>query len=156
MYGHSLGGAASAATMLSDTRILGGVNMDGRFFSPVTEQGVDRPFLNVGRPNHRGEDPTWDEFYGNMRAQIIEVAVANTTHSCFTDYPAILSTMNLTAASRQSLQEFIGTGDLAKVGSINKSLVIAFSNFVFNHTVPRLLQWTDDKIPEVELVRSRL
>lgn len=156
MYGHSLGGAASAATMRSDSRILGGVNLDGRFFSPVTELGVDRPFLDIGRPNHRVEDPTWDEFYGNMQAQTAEIAIAGTTHGSFTDYPVILSGMNLTEAAKESLGEFLGTGQWESVNGILKSLVVAFADFVFEHTVPTILRGTDAKFPEVTVVRSQL
>ena len=156
MYGHSLGGAASAATMRSDSRILGGVNLDGRFFSPVTELGVDRPFLDIGRPNHRVEDPTWDEFYGNMQAQTAEIAIAGTTHGSFTDYSVILSGMNLTEAAKESLGEFLGTGQWERVNGILKSLVVALADFVFEHTVPTILRGTDAKFPEVTVVRSQL
>ena len=142
--------------MRSDSRILGGVNMDGRFFSPVTELGVDRPFLNIGRPGHRVEDPTWDEFYGNTRAQAIEMAVAGTTHSSFTDYPVILTAMNLTAASSEGLREFLGAGEWARVNGVLTSLVMAFADFVFRHIVPEILRGTDDNFPDVQVVCSQL
>ncbi len=155
MYGHSLGGAASAAAMLTDSRILGGINMDGRFFSPVTELGVDRPFMNIGRPNHRVEDPTWDDFYGNMRAQSVEIAVAGTTHSSFTDYPIILGALNLTEAVQESLKGFVGTGQWGRFDGIIRSLVVAFGDLVFEHTVPGILRGVDAEFPEVEVVRSK-
>ena len=158
MFGHSLGGAASAATMLSDARIRGGVNLDGRFFDPVTELGADRPFLNVGRPDHGATDPTWDAFFAHMRApgEAVEVAVAGTTHSSFTDYPVILAAMNLTAASSDGLAEFLGTDDWARANGIVTRLVAAFADYVFGHTVPEILRGEDGKFPEVQLVRSQL
>lgn len=157
MYGHSLGGAASAATMLSDARIRGGVDLDGRFFSPEEERGVDRPFLTVGRPDHRAEDPTWDVFYGNVRAPIAEIAVAGNVHGSFTDYPTIITSLdlNLTGDARASLQEFVGSGDWARMGDITKSLVVAFGDFVFEHTVPKILRGADADFPEVSVVRSK-
>ncbi len=35
MFGHSLGGAATATAMLSDSRNAGGVDMDGTLYGPV-------------------------------------------------------------------------------------------------------------------------
>ncbi|KAI1867943.1 uncharacterized protein JN550_006750 [Neoarthrinium moseri] len=155
MYGHSLGGAAAAATMLSDKRIRGGVNLDGRFFSPVKELGLERPFLDIGRPNHRSDDPTWDEFQQSMRAQSIELAIAGTTHSSFTDYPLIVSALGLTETAKKSLEDFLGTGQWDRVGDIIKRLVVAFDDLVFEHKTPKILQGADTKFPEVELVRSK-
>ncbi|KAK7752858.1 hypothetical protein SLS62_005200 [Diatrype stigma] len=157
MYGHSLGGAASAATMLSDARIQGGVDLDGQYFSPEKEHGVFRPFLSVGRSDHRVEDPTWDEFYGNARGPIAEIAVAGNVHGSFTDYPTIVTALklNLTGDAKANMQEFIGSGDWARMGSIVTNLVKAFGDFVFEHTVTRILRGVDVDFPEVSLVRSQ-
>lgn len=40
MFGHSLGGAATAAAMLNDTRIAGGLNMDGALWVPLYNKGL--------------------------------------------------------------------------------------------------------------------
>ncbi|KAH8198553.1 hypothetical protein TruAng_007285 [Truncatella angustata] len=155
MYGHSLGGATAAAAMLSDPRIYGGANLDGRFFNPVEETGLTRPFINVGRPNHRKEDPTWDTFYQNTQGPMIEISVNGTLHGSFTDFPLIVSTLNITDITIiEGLQEFLGTTPWMRVGDIVKSLIMAFDDFVFNHTKSALLQGVDSKFPEVELVRG--
>ncbi|KAK9420130.1 hypothetical protein SUNI508_06658 [Seiridium unicorne] len=156
MCGHSLGGAASAATMLTESRILGGIDLDGRFFSPVTEIGVDRPFLEIGRPNHHDEDPTWDEFYNHTGAERIEISINATNHSSFTDYPAIMTALNLTDTAKESLQDFLGTGDWAGIDGIIKSLVRAFGTFLFEGTVLDILRGSDANFFEVEIVCSNL
>ena len=45
MFGHSLGGAAAASTMLVDPRVRAGANMDGLLFEPARTRGLSRPFL---------------------------------------------------------------------------------------------------------------
>ncbi|MFD8708759.1 alpha/beta hydrolase family protein [Kitasatospora sp. NPDC059648] len=64
MAGHSLGGAATAATMTADPRVLAGVNMDGSFQPDLKPGQVNRPFLMLGvaASNHLagGEwEPDW-------------------------------------------------------------------------------------------------
>ncbi|WP_405394025.1 hypothetical protein [Streptomyces gougerotii] len=55
MYGHSGGGATAAETMRVDRRIDAGVNMDGTLqyddsdFLPVAREGLDRPFMLMGK-----------------------------------------------------------------------------------------------------------
>src|SRR4051812_7591647 len=43
-FGHSNGGATSAAAMLVDRRLRAGVDLDGGIFGPVVGRGLDRPF----------------------------------------------------------------------------------------------------------------
>jgi predicted dienelactone hydrolase len=54
MFGHSLGGATAAAAMVNETRIKGGLNLDGAILncSDVLELGLDRPFLLFGHQNN--------------------------------------------------------------------------------------------------------
>ncbi|MEU4115506.1 alpha/beta hydrolase [Kitasatospora sp. NPDC028055] len=48
MAGHSIGGAAAAATMIADPRVRAGVNMDGSFHPAPLPGQIDRPFLMLG------------------------------------------------------------------------------------------------------------
>jgi len=52
MFGHSMGGASSLATMEIDGRVKGGINMDGAFEGPEIDEGTDRPFLVFGATDH--------------------------------------------------------------------------------------------------------
>ena len=45
MFGHSLGGAAAASTMLVDRRVRAGADLDGLLFGQVRTSGLSRPFL---------------------------------------------------------------------------------------------------------------
>lgn len=52
MFGWSLGGAASAQAMHDDPRIKAAVNMDGTFWGPLAQEGVNRPFLLLTGSEH--------------------------------------------------------------------------------------------------------
>src|SRR4029079_14891108 len=45
MFGHSLGGATAAATMLSDRRLDAGLDMDGSLFGKVAVTGLTKPVM---------------------------------------------------------------------------------------------------------------
>jgi len=53
MVGHSIGGAAAAATMLADPRVDAGANLDGSF-QPALTQDLGRPFLLVSAEDRTG------------------------------------------------------------------------------------------------------
>ncbi|ETS73825.1 hypothetical protein PFICI_14771 [Pestalotiopsis fici W106-1] len=155
MYGHSLGGATAATLMLTDSRIRGGINLDGRFFDKVLATGVSAPFINVGRPNHRLEDTTWDSFYNISTGPIIELEVSGSLHAAFTDFPAVIGTMNLTNVDViETVQAFVGTIPWERAGDIITRVVTDSAEFVFDHRNSTVLSGTDSSFPEVELVRG--
>jgi len=88
MVGHSIGGSATASTMLADHRIDVGVNMDGTFFPPVPESGLQRPFLMLGAEQHGtpGNDHTWTGTWPNLTGWRRWLTVTGTDHLSFTDY----------------------------------------------------------------------
>ncbi|MEV5740662.1 alpha/beta hydrolase [Microbispora rosea] len=88
MAGTSLGGASVAETMLKDSRVRAGINMDGLMFAPIPASGVARPFLFLGQPLHRpgGEDPTWDRDWAHLTGWKRWLVVAGAVHPSFSDY----------------------------------------------------------------------
>jgi Platelet-activating factor acetylhydrolase, isoform II len=52
MAGHSLGGAATIAAMLADSRIRAGVDMDGSTVAEIPGEGLSRPFLFLGKQSN--------------------------------------------------------------------------------------------------------
>ncbi|MFJ3921889.1 alpha/beta hydrolase family protein [Streptomyces sp. NPDC090022] len=94
MAGHSIGGASAAATMAADRRVDAGVNMDGTFFTPLPEGGLDgRPFLMLGAdPALRPPGPpdtSWDETYQRLDGFKRWLEVKGTGHFAFTDTPVL-------------------------------------------------------------------
>ncbi|MEZ0108011.1 putative dienelactone hydrolase [Catenulispora sp. EB89] len=86
MAGHSIGGAATVDTMLSDPRVLAGVNLDGTFF-PVPAAGkITRPYLMM---SHGLQDPTWIQTYANLGGYKRWLYVDGSDHATFTDIPIL-------------------------------------------------------------------
>ncbi|MGW5685354.1 alpha/beta hydrolase family protein [Nonomuraea sp. NPDC003754] len=91
--GHSLGGSSAAWTVLNDSRVRAGVNMDGPFFVPAPGEGLDRPFLMMGAGKvHEpgGQDFTWGRDWKRMTGWKRWLTVDGGDHGSFTDYPLLL------------------------------------------------------------------
>ncbi|KAK8062834.1 platelet-activating factor acetylhydrolase- isoform II domain-containing protein [Apiospora hydei] len=154
MYGHSLGGATAATAMLSDPRILGGVDLDGRFFNPVLETGLDRPFLLLGRQDHSAQDPTWAALYEKLRGARVEMSVAGTVHSSFTDYPFIVDALKL---PKDAAEQVAGSVSGQRMDTVVKSVLAAFCEFVFgSKAAPELLKPGNGPVPELTVVQADL
>lgn len=94
--GHSFGGAAAAAAMLNDTRVMGGANLDGAMFGPVLNAGIGRPgipqsFLLWGSAGHNSSvEGSWAKFLETVRRWdpeqwVRELSLAGSTHGSFWD-----------------------------------------------------------------------
>ncbi|WP_461156162.1 alpha/beta hydrolase family protein [Saccharopolyspora tripterygii] len=90
MAGHSTGGATTTQVLHNDPRVTAGVNLDGTFAPPLTED-LDRPFMLIGTPEHRpgGIDPTWDTSWTHLTGWRRWLTVAATDHSSFTDFSSL-------------------------------------------------------------------
>ncbi|KAB7834444.1 alpha/beta hydrolase family protein [Streptomyces mobaraensis] len=86
--GHSLGGAAAAATMLADPRVRAGVDMDGSFHPAPKPGRLNRPFLMLGRAdNHSpgGTGTTWDQTWAALGGYKKWLTVSGADHFSFAD-----------------------------------------------------------------------
>lgn len=152
MFGHSLGGATAAAAMLQDSRILGGINLDGKLLDPVLNAGLSRPFTLVGRPGHSADDPTWDVFFPALRGSKALLTVSNTTHGAFTDFPNLISSLNLTLpeAARSLLESELGSLEFGRIGKVVAGIVGAFADLVLHKRVKSVFTKAGDPaFPEV-------
>jgi hypothetical protein len=70
MFGWSLGGAASAQAMHDDPRIKAAVNMDGRFWGPLAQEGVNRPFLHATFTDAEELEPELAQALGLTPAEV--------------------------------------------------------------------------------------
>ena len=92
MAGHSFGGAATPGAMLKDSRIRGGVNIDGMMFGGVIDTGLgdeEQSFVLWGSDGH---NTTSDESWGDFRSVIQEqgnwereLSVKGSAHGSFWD-----------------------------------------------------------------------
>ncbi|WP_285582878.1 alpha/beta hydrolase family protein [Actinoallomurus iriomotensis] len=93
MAGHSLGGAAAAATMIADPRVRAGVNMDGAFHPAPRPRQINRPFLMLGAAaNHPpgGHDTTWGQTWAALGGYKKWLTVAGADHFSFSDLDLLL------------------------------------------------------------------
>jgi pimeloyl-ACP methyl ester carboxylesterase len=97
MFGHSFGGAATAAAMGNDSRIAGGVNLDGLLWGPVIETGFKSPgnkkFLLWGAEGHNSSsDESWGKFWSTLNKQGVwkrELSLEGGAHGSFWDLPLV-------------------------------------------------------------------
>ena len=90
MAGHSAGGAAAIAAMLTDSRIRAGIDMDGATVAPIPGHGLSRPFLFLGKqsnytPGSGGAVTTWERDWKLLTGWKRWLQVAGAVHASFTD-----------------------------------------------------------------------
>jgi hypothetical protein len=161
MFGHSLGGAAAATAMLNDTRIAGGLNMDGALWGPVVQKGLDRPFMFMARAGHLrnnnsiAADPhnTWFDIWPNLRAFRLDLVLANSLHYTFSDFPVVLQTLDIVPnnATAQALQ--VTDLDGRRALKIVTTYVTAFLDFVLHGKNSALLKGPVPEFPEITFDR---
>ena len=161
MFGHSLGGAATAAAMLNDSRIAGGLAMDGSLYGPVVQQGLDRPFMFMAHTNHTrtnastasDPDTSWFDIWPHLRAFKLDIILANSLHYTFSDLPIVLGTLgivpNATVANNLLVTDLKG----ARALEIVTTYVTAFLDMVLKDKSEPLLRGPVAAFPEVTFER---
>ncbi|MGC0417108.1 alpha/beta hydrolase family protein [Embleya sp. AB8] len=129
MFGHSLGGATTSATMLADPRIKAGAGLDGAALGPVVEAGLDRPYLVVDtlRKGGMAGNPALRAFWSHLRGWRLELTVAGAAHQSFGDdavlLPLLAPHLNL---SRCTLESLVGSIPTARATAFQRAYPVAF------------------------------
>ncbi|KAJ5593215.1 Platelet-activating factor acetylhydrolase [Penicillium hordei] len=153
MYGHSLGGAATAEAMHLDHRIIAGANLDGSMFGPVVQEGLRGPFLLFGHENKtQTTDPTWKEFWSNLRGWKLELELAKAQHYAFSDLSFLMKLLGLPVQKAPAIQAMVGTLDGFKAFEIVHRTVVAFLGFGLRQTSPTPLQEVISQYSEISVV----
>ncbi|WP_033322551.1 alpha/beta hydrolase family protein [Streptomyces yerevanensis] len=97
--GHSIGGAAAAATMAADRRVRAGVDLDGNFFLHPAAAGLGkRPFMMLGAEStHSPSSPTtdWAQAWKHLNGWKRWLTVTGAEHFSFTDLPYLAAQLDL-------------------------------------------------------------
>lgn len=97
-FGHSLGSGAVAEAMLNDTRIKGGINLDGRLFGSMERPNITlcKPFLQFSS-ERSSSDPymRWNEEWERLSGWRLELVLSGAAHLTFTDMPLIAEFLNV-------------------------------------------------------------
>jgi predicted dienelactone hydrolase len=131
MFGHSLGGAAAAGAMLTDRRIRGGLDMDGRLFGEVATTGLARPFmLFAADPGFRG-NPSLAGFWRHLTGSRYAVDFPGAAHLAFTDLVFLVPQLaGQNRSVRAQLRPLVGTIDPAVAYAAERAHVLAFFDHV--------------------------
>jgi hypothetical protein len=156
--GHSVGGAAAFQAVRQDRRIRGGIDLDGRLFSPVVDSPPPpsqkmRPVMLLGREKHADEDPTWNQFWGNnynynnnnntnnsKEAAAAMLGVKGTSHSSFTDVPVLIEALGLPEEARARVEAMLGVVRGARMQQILVELSSSFCTWAFGGGYRRLVE----------------
>ncbi|KAJ3549172.1 hypothetical protein NM208_g646 [Fusarium decemcellulare] len=153
--GHSMGGASAAAAMLTDSRILGGMNLDGRLFDPVLTKGFKKPFMQLGRPDHRSQDATWVKFWKILTGPKIELEVAGTVHGSFHDLAFVLKALGLPKEVMKQTVPLFGSIDGQAMQQLVSETVSAFITYTLGGKKDTLLKAVE-KHEELSIVKGQL
>ncbi|MFG2692961.1 alpha/beta hydrolase family protein [Kitasatospora sp. NPDC048407] len=96
MAGHSVGGAATVPTLLSDDRVRAGVNLDGSMDYGVPATGLKgKPFLMIEHQMDGGKDASWTDAWRNLDGWKRWLTLAGAEHHSFTDIPLLAGQLGL-------------------------------------------------------------
>ncbi|RKH67098.1 alpha/beta hydrolase family protein [Corallococcus aberystwythensis] len=90
MAGHSAGGASTLPTMVNESRIRAGIDIDGTSDTPLLAPGLSRPFMFLSHqltPTlcQPGVNTPWEQDWQQLTGWKRWLEVAGTVHASFTD-----------------------------------------------------------------------
>ncbi|RYP92186.1 hypothetical protein DL770_001693 [Monosporascus sp. CRB-9-2] len=152
IYGHSLGGATAAEAMLSDSRLIGGVNLDGTFFGSVINLGLEKPLMMMA---HEGKnlttDATWGALWPNLKGFKREFILNGGTHGTFTDLAEVADLIGLREEFPTQVAALLGSIDGGRALRIIATYTSRFFDFVLKGKESKLLDRSSMEFPEVTI-----
>ncbi|KAI1073798.1 Alpha/Beta hydrolase protein [Whalleya microplaca] len=126
-FGHSLGGAAAAGSMLDDSRVSSAINIDGTFWGTPAENttaaDVKGPVFLFGEQGHGpGGDVSWQTFPLWQTGYWRQILVNGSLHLDFSDQTFWKTVAKLNSTS-------VGTIDGDRQVQIMRTFVKAFFDF---------------------------
>jgi hypothetical protein len=159
MVGHSLGGSAAAEAMAVDPRITAGIDMDGNLNLPdgslfdSARDGLDRPFLLLGKDGPTDTGPGWQAFLADTHGWARQLTLSGAEHASFTDAESLLSRLagplHLPAAT---VTAHIGTIPPAEADRYQDAYVTAFFDQWLRNRDNHLLDGPSPCYPRMKFV----
>lgn len=150
IYGHSLGGATAAEAMLSDSRLVGGINLDGTFFGSVIDRGLDKPFMIMA---HEGKnlttDATWAALWPRLKGFRRGFMVSGSTHGTFMDLGEAAALIGLRERFPTEAAALLGSIDGERALQVIGAYTSRFFDFVLKGKTSELLDRSRMEFPEV-------
>jgi pimeloyl-ACP methyl ester carboxylesterase len=160
--GHSTGGAAAAALMVNDTRVVAAINLDGTMYGSKyghLTSGVDRPFFLFASKNHNFTiDKSWEDFWdatvtNHPGTWLKVVRISEAQHNTFGDFAAIGDMLPL--RENEFLRDnFIGNVTGERAMKIMREYMSDFIDFGLGCKGEGLLSRPSPEYPDVEFARE--
>jgi predicted dienelactone hydrolase len=127
MFGHSLGGAATASAMLVDPRIRAGADLDGLLFEPARTAGLSRPFLLMSADPGFADVPNVAGFWSKLRGPRYAIDVEGARHFAFSDLATLVPQLvRADPTTGQSLRQLVGDLDGFATIAAERAYLLAF------------------------------
>jgi dienelactone hydrolase len=172
MFGFSLGGYATANTLLEDRRVLAGLDLDGTLqddrtkgpLGEVARKGLDQPFLLFGSdetqrtdPDKDGYDGSWANFWNAQQGWKLNLALAGTKQKAFTDYQFIFDQLFREIYGDDPIitsvmKALVGGADPERSVRAQREYIAAFFDQTLRRRPEFLLRGNSPKYPEVHFV----
>ncbi|KAF6236889.1 hypothetical protein HO173_005180 [Letharia columbiana] len=156
-FGHSLGGGTIAEAALNDTRIKGGINVDGRMFGSMEKPNttISKPILQfVSEASSADPYWRWDEEWARLSGWKLELVLNGAAHSTFSDMPLVAEVLDVRKKLGEDGKELLGKLDGIRGLEIVVEYVSAFAEFVLTGKKGSLLGNNgDERFPEVRVRR---
>ncbi|TDD79440.1 lipase [Actinomadura rubrisoli] len=159
MFGHSLGGAASAQTMHDDRRVDAGINMDGGMLTDkgpigsVVNDGLDRPFMLMNSQSFDHNASALQPFWQNLRGWRRNLQLTGAQHNSYTDLEAQVPQLAQAGLmTRQQVVDLIGGGDPVRALAAERAAIGSFFDLQLRHRDDHLLDGPSPRFPELKFV----
>ncbi|WP_242882246.1 alpha/beta hydrolase family protein [Actinomadura litoris] len=162
MFGHSLGGAASAQAMHDDRRVGAGMNMDGGMLfngtpiGSVFKNGLSRPFMLMNSDPFDHTAPELQPFWDNLRGWRRNTQLKGSAHNSYTDLVAqVPQLFKAGLISREGVIQTIGTDDpsrAARALDAERAVVGSFFDLQLRHRDDHLLDGPTPRFPDLRFI----
>jgi predicted dienelactone hydrolase len=153
MFGHSLGGATAAETMLVDGRIRAGIDLDGSLFGRAANELIARPFMLIASQRGLGEDASLRVFLSHLDASHLALQLAGSGHLTFSDL--IVLARPLARLDPQLPGQFaVGTIPAGRALAATRAYVAAFFDAYLRGQPSALLRGPSARYPEMRFRRK--
>lgn len=149
--GHSFGGSTSIKLLMTDSRFVGGMNLDGQQFGNITD--IEQPAVLFGTagatpPHNSTIDATWAETLQHLKGWKAEIGLSNITHFGFTDI-SYLNGTGVLSLPKEIADPLIGLLNGKRSFEIVSTYAKEFLAFVLNGKSTTLFDKPSLKFPEV-------
>ena len=135
VFGHSEGGAVTAASVLAASyRLLGGINLDVAFYgSPLNANAsMSQPFAIFSSSTHNQlTSPTWPVVWEHLKADKWQIQLHDSQHATYGDCPYLADLWGIRKRTGGSVDELVGGIAGTEAIEVVSELVKAFFDVVF-------------------------